>query len=115
MAKTRGNWCGWFTLKVLGMRSGSTIAGGGASAFGSVLCSPQPEKTSRARHSSKAADQRMRAAESFGAETGGRAETAPQEPADGTALAALEVKEDLAVDVMGSPPGPRPDSIELPR
>src|SRR5260370_33403781 len=115
MAKTRGTWSGWSTLTLLASRSDTTRAGGGASAFGSVLCSPQPEKTSRARHSSKAADQRMRAAESFGAETGGRAETAPQESADGTALAALEVKEYIAFDVMGSPRGPRPDSIGLPR
>jgi hypothetical protein len=55
----------------------------------------------RARHNRKAADRRMRAAESFGAATGGRAATAPQEFADCTALATLELEKYFTCDVMG--------------
>src|ERR1700674_159006 len=104
------NSSGWSTVRRLGSTVISCFVG---AAF--VLSEQATETASKAKPSRRAADRRMRAAKSFGAETGGRAETAPQESADCTALAALELNLELnkyiACDVMGSPRGPRPDLI----
>src|SRR5208282_6137853 len=52
IAVASGNCSGWSTLKLLESRSGTTVAAGGASAFGSGFPSLQPaRKTVTARHS----------------------------------------------------------------
>src|SRR5258708_4164341 len=103
------NSSGWSTVR----RFGSTVI----SCFvGAALVSFEhaTKKPIGARHRRKAANRRIRAAKIFGAATGGRdAATAPQESADCTALAALELRENLDCDVMGLPRGPRPDLIGL--
>src|ERR1700694_5107299 len=101
---------GWSTV----IRFGSTVVSCFVGAA-FVLLEQARETESRAMPSSRAAVRRMRTAKSFGAATGGRAETAPQEAADCTTSATLEVnlelKKYIASDFMGSPRGPRPDSI----
>src|SRR6202790_4130454 len=96
---------GWSTVIRLGSTGISCFVGAAL-----VLLEQATKRVVRARPSRNTKDRRMRAAESLGAATGGRAAAgAPPGAADCTALAALERNLELkyiASDVMGSPRGP---------